>query len=107
MEEADQGLTSYLLGTRAASSMAKRLPVMTAVSLHSIACATATMTKAFSCTPLTSVELNKDDLERDPLEGRKASSAPSNPRQREAGLVPYLNSTRPILVRYERLISRR
>ena len=46
---------------------------MTTASLLSIASATATMTKAFSFMPSTLIELNGDDLRRDPLEGRKAT----------------------------------
>src|SRR5437762_12771735 len=46
---------------------------MTTASLLSIASATATMTKAFSFMPSTLIELNGDDLRRDPLEGRNAT----------------------------------
>jgi ATP-dependent DNA ligase len=46
---------------------------MIMASLHSIAFVTAALTKASSCTPSTFIELNGDDLRRDPLEGRKAT----------------------------------
>src|SRR5262245_17385382 len=46
---------------------------MTTASLRSIVSATATMTKAFSFYAFDLIELNGDDLRRDPLEGRKAT----------------------------------
>ena len=40
---------------------------------HSISSATTELTSASSSTPSTLIELNGDDLRRDPLEGRKAT----------------------------------